>query len=75
MWKSYYVTLSIYPFSFVFIGFCLYYPQDMLILFQTEREQFYARISAGNIVYQNVMTSDLPEANDSLLSLSTRVRI
>ena len=45
------------------------------MLFQTERKQFYTRISAGNKVYQNLMTSDLPEVNNSLLSLSNRVRI
>lgn len=39
-----------------------------------EREQFYARIAAGNQVYQELVTSNVPKTNESLNELSVRVR-
>jgi len=46
----------------------------IVLLFQAEREQFYSRISAGNQLYQDLITSHLPETNNSLKELSVRVR-
>ena len=51
----------------VFIG-------TFVMVFQAEREQFYSRISAGNQLYQDLITSHVPETNNSLKELSVRVR-
>jgi len=41
---------------------------------KAEREQFYSRISAGNQLYQGLITSHVPETNNSLKELSVRAR-
>ena len=46
----------------------------VVLLFQAERERFYSRISAGDQLYQDLMTSHVPETNNSLKELSIRVR-
>ena len=50
------------------------FSSTVLLLFQDERERFYSRISAGDQLYQDLMTSHVPEANNSLTELSIRVR-
>ena len=45
-----------------------------VLLFQAGREQFYSRISAGNQLYQDLITSHVPETNNSLNKFSLRVR-
>lgn len=54
--------------------FELFVFEDILLaVFQVEREHFYARISEGNQLYQELVTSKVPEANNSLKELSIRV--
>ncbi|KAL9987042.1 hypothetical protein ACROYT_G001277 [Oculina patagonica] len=42
---------------------------------KAEREQFYSRTSSGNQLYQDLMTTNVPQTNDSLKELSLRVSI
>ena len=53
---------------------CLFLVALFVLLFQTQREQLYSRISAGNQLYQDLITSHVPETNNSLKELSVRVR-